>query len=320
MLTVLSLRTQGCRLLSRVGSALLVLVLTGCTTTSDLAYEPPGRVYPPDQDLKLAAYNVGFGATIGGVGALINGDEGGPGRRFVRGAWRGALGGGIAHSGKWMAGQISASETLAFGLPALLVHDTGASIIENAAHDRPPFDRLSVLAGFVRLDVRPATGAVRARLMPVNTLAFALMLSDNRFSPGRTLLYGTPVFVGDGQGDDPLGIGGGPSDGLAFLNAVYLNTGNDAFHDTAAHELVHVMQHREYVRTAALYAPLDARLQRWRPYRATARWIYFDNPALRVALYFGVEGGSLGNPCYFDNWFEREAEAFGSRVPVGVCP
>ena len=298
----------------------LSLTLAGCTTTSGTVDDWPGRVTPPRQDLKLAAYNVGFGAVVGGGGALINGRDGRPLRRFARGAGFGALGGGVVYGGKWMAGQVSASETLAWGTPALLVHETGASIIENAALNRPPLDRLTMLAGFVRVDVRPATGAVQVRLMPVNALGFALMLRENRFAPGRTLLYGTPVFLGDGKGGAPLGIGEGPFTGFAFLNTVYLNREDEEFHDTAAHELVHVMQHREYLRMAALYAPLDAPLQRWSLYRTLFRWIYLDNFAMYEVIYYGIEGGPAGYLCYFDNWFEREAEAFGSRRAVGVCP
>lgn len=299
---------------------LLAAVAAGCTTTSATVDGRPGTVTPPRQDLKLAAYNVGFGAAVGGFGALFNGRDGRPLRRLARGAGRGALGGGVVYGGKWMAGQVGASESFAFGLPALLVHEAGASAIENAAYDRLPLHRLSALVGFVRLDVAPSTGAVQARLMPLNALAFVLMLREHDLALGRTLAYGTPVFIGDGLGDDPLDIAGGPSNGFAFLNTVYLNRDDADFHDTAAHELVHVMQHREYLRTAALYGRLDEPLRQWGAYRAVARWVYLDNVAMQAAVYFGVEGGAISRPCKYDNWLEREAEAFGSRRAVGICP
>lgn len=301
-----------------VAVVLFAFVLSSCTTPSGTVAPPPGTVVPTYQSARLLMYNVVFGATVGGIGAWVNG-KGGAGRRVVRGALRGALGGSLLYAGKWTAGQIGASETLVYGWPAAIVHETGASIIENAAYDRPPLARLSLFVAFVRLDVIPTSGSLRARLLPLNAVAFAWMAAQHRFEVGRSLRYGAPFFSGPDPTAAPLGIIG-PATGFAFLNTVYLSRSDGAFYDTAAHELVHLMQHREYLRTAALYAPLDRRFQRSDLYRRLARWIYLDNPGPQAAVYFGVEGGAIAYPCKYNNWLEWEAEAFGRRRPVGVCP
>ena len=300
-------------------AAALLVLLAGCTTANVAELNRPGTAAPPSQDLRLAAYNVAFGAAVGGLGALVNGRDAPPLRRLARGAGRGALGGAVVHAGKWTAGQVSARQSLGWAWPALLLHGAGTSVVENAAHDRPPLDRLALDVAFVRLDVRPGTGAVRARLLPVSALAFALMVEKHDLDVGRSLAYGVPLFTGDGRGKSPVDFGGA-STGFAFLNTVYVSRDDDEFYDTAAHELVHVMQYREFARTASLYAPLDGQLRRSGAYRAVARWVYLDNPVMNAAAYFGVEGGSIERPCKYDNWLEREAEAFGSRRAVGVCP
>ena len=293
--------------------ALLSAALVGCATTTNVEPQRPGTAPPPGQDVKLVAYNVAFGAVVGGVGALLNGD-GRPVPRAARGAAWGALGGTIAYTGKWTAGAVSAREQLAYGLPARLVHDIGASVVENAAHGRPPLDRFSTHLGVVRVDVRPATGSVQARLLPFNALVVAVIAADPdvNLDLGRSLALGTPFFTGDSRDDAP--ILDSPSNGRAILSSVFVARSDLEFHDTAAHELIHAMQHHEFTRyEATLRAPLGSS-------KGLGSWVYLDSPALQYLTYYAVEGGAIDAPCKYDNWIEREAEAFASRRAVGVCP
>ena len=301
-------------------SAAVALLLTGCATTTNPAPPDAGTTVPPGQDVRLAAYNVALGAVFGGVGALLNGDGDPALVRLGRGAGWGATGGAVAYAGKWMVGEISARDQMAYALPARLTHDVGVSIVENASHDRPPLDRLSAYVGFVRLDVRPMSGDVQARLLPVSAAVFASVLAGDNgdFNLGYSLAYGTPVFVGDGS--RPAPVFGGQADGYGGFGTVYLNRENDDFYGLAAHELIHVLQHREMAYTSALYARLDEPLRRSGAYRALARWVYLDDPVLPLGIYYVVTGGDRGSTCYFNNWFEREAEAFGKRRAVGICP
>ncbi|MEM0961081.1 MAG: hypothetical protein AAGK21_00915 [Bacteroidota bacterium] len=146
---------------------------------------------------------------------------------------------------------------------------------------------------------------------------FGLILAqrDSELALGRSLLFGAPLFSGDGRESVPFG---GASNGRAILGSVFVRRDDDEFYDTAAHELVHVMQHHELTRAeTSLRAPLD-------PSPAVEsgleRWVYLDSPLLMGLAYYAVEGGDIDAPCKYDNWLEREAEAFASRRPVGVCP
>ncbi|MEM1096964.1 MAG: hypothetical protein AAGJ10_20390 [Bacteroidota bacterium] len=311
------------RVARRLAQACVVVcsvLAAGCATTTNPSAFRQGAEAPPGQDAKLTAYNVAFGAVVGGLGAVLNGKDGLPLRRFARGAGWGAVGGSVAYTGKWLTGEIGATETLAYGLPARLVHDAGLSVIENAAHNRPPFARLASHLGFVRVDVYPTSGTVQARLLPLSTLAFGLMLlnTDHEWAVARSLVYGTPVFLGTGRKRIP--IVGNSFRGYAFLSTVYLDRRSDHFYPLAGHELIHVMQHHEFVRAEAIFrAPLDRRLRRSEAYRTLSRWVYLDSPALQWLAYFPLEGGAISAPCKFDNWLEREAEAFGYRRPVETC-
>lgn len=304
-----------------VGAALVILS-TGCVTTSNAPNARPGTEVPPGQDAKLVAYNVALGAVAGGLGALINGEKDSALRRFARGAGWGAAGGSIAYLGKWQAGEIDERENLAHALPARLLHDVGASVIENAAHDLHPLDRFATTLGVIRVDVRPRSGAVQARLLPVATLAFGYLLLDgtHNLDLGRSLACGGPLFTAD-EIRPPFGESGRFA-GYVFFGSVIVRRQDDGVdYDIAAHELVHVAQLNEMARIeSAFRAPLDAPLRASATYRGLARYVYLDSPALFVLGYYGVSGGVNSSECYFNNWFEREAEAFGERRPLGVCP
>ena len=310
------------RSLVRLAAAGLAVLSAGCATTSNPVQLREGNEVPPGQDAKLAAYNVALGAIAGGLGAVVNGDRDRALRRLARGAGWGAAGGTVAYLGKWQAGEIAENERILYALPARLLHDASASVIENAAHDRHPLDRFATHLGAVRLDVWPRSGAVQARLLPVSALAFVLLsVSDDQdLDVGRSLAFGGPVFTTD-EIRPPIGEDGRFT-GYAFLGSVIIQRQPDGFdYDVTAHELVHLMQLNEFARIeSALRAPLDAGMRRSPAYRGLARWVYLDSPALNALAYFVVEGGALESRCYYDNWFEREAEAFGERRPVGVCP
>ena len=296
--------------------AVLTLALGGCATTSAPQLPRPGTTAPDGQDVTLAVYNVALGAVVGGIGRLVNGEGAPPLRRFAEGAGWGGAGGAVAYAGKWMAGEIGARERLAYGVPARLVHDAGVSMVENAARDEAPLGRFAAHLGPVRLDVRTRTGAVRARLLPLNAAVIALLLvnPDTDLSLGRSLGYGAPLFTGDGPEAAPVGS----SSGQAVLGTAFVSRTDAEFHDTAAHERIHVFQFGEFVRyEAALRASLDPTPDRE---AGVERWLYLDSPVLLLLAYYAVEGGDIDAPCKFDNWFEREAEAFGSRRAVGVCP
>ena len=257
-------------------------------------------------DAGIVAANVGVGAVIGGVGALVNGTDDGALERFGRGALRGGAGGAGLYAGKWLGSRVYHDSTYAWAWPAAIVHEVGASVVENAAQDRPPLERLSFHVAFVRLDVRPAERQVGARLLPFNALAFGLMASRHRLDVRRSLATGTPLFTGPDNEQVPFGFL--PETGAwAFLNTVYLQGDVDDWEITS-HELNHVLQHREWMRMNTWLGPLNRALGENEAYRWVGSVVYLDNPMWLAGAYFLGPGG-----CKDDVWLEHEAQLFVSR-------
>lgn len=272
-------------------------------------------VIPEAQQAKMVVYNVLLGAGIGGLGAVLNGDEGAWHARFARGAAGGAFGGAVWYGSKRMTQLMDSEGSLAYALPASILHEAGGSIVENAALDDPLFGRFSAHTGFVRWEWEPGA-KVRAKVLPFEAAAFGIMAARHKLDVGRSLLFTTPVFTGPERVPYPL-AGGRLTDGFAFLGEMYLV--DDAENQLAAHELVHVFQVREMHRTMALHTPLARPLAETGWGEAVGNYVHVDSPHVIAFVYLVIEGGNQSALCYFNNWLEREAETLSSGEDVRIC-
>lgn len=299
----------------------LVCALAACLALPCAAQDfepPPGET--ARQDARLFAYNVALGAAVGGVGAALREGEGSRLARLWRGAAGGAAGGAVMYGGKRLAHRVLSEQRMTAAWPAILVHAAGTSLVENASRGTPLAPRYLLHTGFVRWEAEPS--GLRARVLPFGAIIFGAMLARRPLDLGRSLAFGTPVFVQRGSIERPFGDEpGGAFAGLAVLSTILLDTDRaDAdFYETAAHELVHVMQYHEYLRLAAFHAPLSRRFRRVGWVDAAARYVYLDVFLYQSAAYYLVGGGTRPIPCYFNNPLEYEAEAFATRRAVPWC-
>lgn len=275
-------------------------------------------VVPEAQQAKLLAYNVALGAAIGGIGAVLNGRAEDPWeQRLLRGSLGGAAGGAVLYTGKRMTHLMTGAGPIESGLLAIAVHEVGGSVVENAARDVALLDRLTLHTGPVRWEWEPR-GGVRARAMPLNIIATLILASRYRLDVRSSLATATPIFTGSGPEPYPI-FGGGDQVGFAFLNTSYLFADGADVPDLLAHELVHILQYREFMRTTALHVPLAKSLEDEGWYDTLSRYVYFDNVHVQAFGYQVVAGGARDARCYFNNWFEREAETLSENTDIAVC-
>jgi hypothetical protein len=196
------------------------------------AQAPPGTWRAPDW-----AGEVGFlgaNALLGGITAgLLQELRGGS---FQDGFTRGALGGALAYSGR----RLAVEDFWGAGLVARQVSAVGASVVRNAAEQRPMFSRIVLVAGPLLLNIHPdSQPAVRLRMDAHTTVWMLLAVFEDRleFDWSASFSAAAPVFRAPRHRLE--GASGITNGGVVVLGrGVESIAGEDVF----AHERVHVLQ------------------------------------------------------------------------------
>ena len=182
--------------------------------------------------------NTMLSALSGGVAQWLRGGS------FQRGFTEGALGGGIIYVGKRVAGE----QFDGAGLIGRQVAAVGSSVVRNAMDARPPFSRIMLPAGPIRLYVTTTGGfhvQPKLDLMTTAHIIYGVQESELRFDGRASLSAGAPVFktynkvLSDSHTDTHAG-------GLAASNVMYLSDvrawGKPFLRRVEAHESVHIVQ------------------------------------------------------------------------------
>ncbi|KQC33872.1 hypothetical protein AAU57_11435 [Nonlabens sp. YIK11] len=201
-------------------------------------------------DLEILGYNLLLGTLTGGFGSAINkSPEQKWNEAFSDGAWKGAVGGTLLYSSKKLIAEVNSKEEWHLAWSSKIIHDSGASIIENAAANRPMFDQVNFNLGFVRNEFRFKNGVTwRPLIKPLSMTLTIYSAIGNDFDTGLSLAYGTPIFIRD---DERL-----PNAfGITHGNAIVLRESFKNNFSLINHEMVHVFQLDEYAGLNNLILP-----------------------------------------------------------------
>ena len=184
---------------------------------------------------------IGANGLIGGLTAGIWQEL--RGGSFADGFARGSLGGVLGYAGK----RITTGRFPAAGLLGRQVAAVGHSVVRNAAEGRGTFSRVALpllfLPARVQLGDWGNDARVRVTALPLWYFGYGLLNSRVSLDLGRSLWWGTPVFI-----TDPgytLAWDGVPHSALTTVGAVFLDRTTLAwqtFDAVGAHERVHVIQ------------------------------------------------------------------------------
>lgn len=278
---------------------------------------PPAKAQFAAQRAKFALYNVGFNGLAAGIGAVINKEENQRWQQaFWKGVGQGALGGLLMHGGKALTYQIIKHENLGYAWSAHLVHAAGASITQNAASNRNFWEHWHINLWLLRLEYDLNQKQFLARVFPSAIYGYIMLETDGRLNSGRSLATGLLYFdyedyiVYDGSSQATSII-------VGMDESIY---GRAEYYTIAAHEVAHSLQYEGFVFINPLLNKPD---QQWKEqhdwYRKLSRFVYFDlNGLYFLGVYHLVEGGR-NNPCYWQNFYEKEAEHYSHRRFVD-CP
>lgn len=248
-------------------------------------------------------------AVIGGIGGAINHKHSEKWHTaFARNFLKGGAGGMVKYTAKYQVYNLSFPQFSMFAPIDRMWFFLGHSMVMNAAYNRPLLERL--YCNFYGVDIRYDSKAehkvqARASLATLEGLVeYAAM--GYELNLYRTLEYG--IFMFDARGNKLL-----PYYGQARFNCVvlreYPGLGN------LPHEMVHVYQLYDYFPVASFY---DKKARSWyeskKLYKSLSKYVTLDHESLFMTVLYLPQFRKP--PHYYKNYFEFEAEHFGTRYKV----
>ncbi|WP_445749778.1 hypothetical protein [Polaribacter sp.] len=201
-----------------------------------------------NNDTQAAFYDIGFGAVIGGIGAIINKKPTEKtGNVFIKGFWQGALGGYFVFESKRLIRATVKQDSYRYFWPSKIVNSFGNSILENAAANRDFWEQYHFNIGFNRLEFDLKNkGKFTYKIMP-----FALYATVNGFINGnldvnKSLCVGTFIFKSNKEIQGGNFFNAGSAEAYSLTNQILYDE-NFFSISTLGHEIIHTYQYEQAV-------------------------------------------------------------------------
>lgn len=257
---------------------------------------------------KIAIYNVGLGSLVSGIGALINKKPTEKWHKVVlKGMGQGALGGFLVYQSKNVIKEISVKENFNYSWYSKFVNSAGISIIESASANRNFWEVWHLNIGFNRIEFRTKDKfQLKYKILPISFIYTVVGFARTNFELRRSTQTGEFIFSVDSANY---------SDGASvFANVAVFSRNNLNNYNLYSHETVHIYQYYDYnfVNTY-LNKPLNTLRDKSTFFTKINNLIYFDFQGAVLRPLYLME--NINQNCYFDNFFENEAEFFTNTPP-----
>ena len=273
------------------------------------------------QEMGLFTANTLFGGLSAGFGSVINKEQGQKSLPvFWKGFKYGCIGGALLYAGKKSTNLITQKVSYAVpgGWGSKLIHNAGASIIENASLHRPVLSHYNLYVGFMRLEFDWDNHfSFRPRVMPLTAigLLYSVKAYDGSINFGKSLKYGFSYMETHLKKN---------FDGITIKGNVTMyqqNSFNNAhYRFVTAHENVHVLQGQEYFVFNTYLHAQSARIINKSPLlKKISKYVYLDI-SLYDPLYLAMYNFSISQlGCYWKNPYEFEAEKMAANSAFNFC-
>lgn len=276
--------------------AILFILITSTTISKAQTYQ--------SQQIGLYFYNATLGGIIGGIGAIINNpkDEK-KSKAFLRGFSRGFIGGSVNYGAKLSSTLIKSQKTISFAIPTKIIHSFGTSIINNAALNKKFMEVYSINIAMVNLQY---DNTIKARIMPTATIGTIICATQGKFKAKESLQMLTPYFESRNETFNSVGS--------IAINRTQITSLNRDYHEIISHEIIHSLQHYEYISFNTFLSKPDKKLKNKNWYSKASDYIYADIPYASgiyeiMNIYRNINKKSL----YNTNFFEFEAHSFSQN-------
>jgi hypothetical protein len=195
-------------------------------------------------DLQASIYNIGFGAIIGGIGAVINKKKNQKTKKvFFKGLREGALGGYLIFESKRLIREFGRQENYAYAWSSKLLNSAGNSIIENAAENNSFGDKWSFTFGFSRLEFsNKEKFKMHYKIMPISLYSTFYFSLRGDFDYKESLKTGHFIFKTYNIKYTEPNIEN--ISGLTFTNNILLKKNSiSSKYEILSHEIIHSYQY-----------------------------------------------------------------------------
>lgn len=248
------------------------------------------------QQRQLATYNIIFNAGVAAIGSVIHKHEHETiCNAFISGAIKGAVGGAIIFIGKKSVALIPLNKDLRLAHISKSIHALGSSMVSNGSLNKPILSTISFELYTTRLDVNTDTWETKIRLQPFALIGGIIFAKYTSLNIKKSLEYGGLYFDSDSK----------KYRGRCYLCGVIVSSTSNHRHNTAAHELIHVMQNREYLVFNNYYSPIKN--------KKISKYIYLDIPIYAGFSMLAKTQVDKNNrfKTYYRHFYEFEASSFG---------
>jgi len=263
------------------------------------------------QEIKLASANIIFGGVSTGLGAVINKQKS---QKVLPTFWKGfkagCLGGTLLFVGKKCTNAMYNDKEITIwgGWGSKIIHNAGASIMENAALHRPAFSHYNLYIGFTRLEFDWQNRfRFHPKIMPLTLAAmiYGIYAYDDKLDLKKSLTLGTPVFIADRKPEGGIG--------LTFRGniSVYYDQSIDPdfYHSVYAHENVHTLQGQEYyIFNTYLNRPVSKFKSSSKLINSISQYVYVDLSMFDFTYTLAKYIATKKCDCTWRNPYEFEAE------------
>jgi hypothetical protein len=212
--------------------------------------------------------------------------------------YQGALGGAFVYRSKKMVSNFHNNEQLNKLWMSKIVNAAGVSIIENAASNKDFWEKWHLHIGFNRIEFETkGKFKVKYKIMPVALIGTLISAKDSKFSLKYTIQTLTPIFI---------------TKKIRNVNSILIEE-NYEIKRSLGHEFLHTLQYDDFMAINIFFGKQKTKWKtKYQFINMQSKWIYMDLPgAITLRSLYLLE--NINQKCYFDNYFEHEANYYSNR-------
>lgn len=274
----------------------------------------PNTSTAQNNDHQAVIYNMGLGAFVGAIGAVINKKpQEKTSKVFLKGFWQGSLGGFVTFQSKKMIYGFAKSGEAKHAWGSKIVNSVGTSIVHNAASNLDFWEKMYFNFAFNRLEFDVKNNfKVHYQIMPTALFGTIATATQGTIDFESTLKTGHLIFKTDKISSEFDLV---QARGYQITNNILIQNGFSSKYksEILAHEIIHIYQYTDFSSVNPFFNKPKAILlnNQNKLVQFYRKWFYTDFNHVVFTNLYSLQGVDPEN--YYGNFFESEADYYSSK-------